>query len=71
MRKIHILIVEDDPIIAEDLEDRLLQMGHHVIGLVAKGEEIIAFFQKPSPDLVLMDIQLEGEWDGKETARNI
>jgi DNA-binding LytR/AlgR family response regulator len=72
MGKIHILIVEDDPIIAADLEDRLDQMGHEIMGTVSKGEDSLIFFdQTPSPDLVLMDIQLEGNWDGIETAKRI
>lgn len=70
--KISILIVEDDPIIAADLEDRLTEAGYHVLGPVAAGEDAMLFFtQKNSPDLVLMDVQLEGEWDGIETTRRI
>ncbi len=72
MEKIHILIVEDDPIIAADLEDRLLEMGFDILGPVAAGEEAIAFFQQtPPPNLVLLDIQLEGDWDGVTTAQQI
>lgn len=72
MEKIHILIVEDDPIIAADLQDRLEEMGYQTLGPVAAGEEAPAFFNQPtSPDLVIMDIHLEGEWDGIETTRSI
>ncbi|MCO6492923.1 MAG: response regulator [Phaeodactylibacter sp.] len=67
-----ILIVEDDPIIAADLQDRLTESGYAVLGPVAAGEETLSFFHGGNlPDLVLMDIQLEGEWDGIETARRI
>ncbi|HFA50331.1 MAG TPA: response regulator transcription factor [Bacteroidetes bacterium] len=72
MGKINILIVEDDPIIAADLEDRLSEMGFGIMGPIASGEDALPFFnQKPFPDLALLDIQLEGEWDGIETARRI
>jgi DNA-binding LytR/AlgR family response regulator len=67
-----ILIVEDDPIIAADLEDRLREMGYAVAGTVPAGEQALFFFdKKPIPDLLLLDIQLEGQWDGIETARRI
>lgn len=72
MEKPHILIVEDDPIIAADLQDRLEEMGYHILGQVAAGEDAPRFFdQNTPPDLVLMDVHLEGKWDGMETARRI
>ena len=72
MEKIRILIVEDDPIIAADLQDRLSDMGYAVLGPEASGEEAIRRLDGNSPpDLLLMDIQLEGEWDGIETARKM
>ncbi len=72
MDKTNILIVEDDPIIAADLQDRLEEMGYRSLGPVARGEEAPAFFEKPIlPDLVIMDVHLEGEWDGIETTRRI
>ncbi len=72
MEKPTILIVEDDPIIAADLQDRLEEMGYRVLGPVARGEDAPAFFNRNiPPDLVIMDVQLEGEWDGIETVRRI
>lgn len=71
METIKILIVEDDPIIAADLEDRFFESGYAVLGPVASGEEALAVFGRYLPDLVLLDIQLEGEMDGIETARRI
>jgi len=72
MEKINILIVEDDPIIAADLQDRLEEMGYRILGPVAAGEDAPAFFDLPTlPDLVIMDVHLEGEWDGIETTRRI
>lgn len=71
MSDIRILIVEDDPIIGADLEDRLLDMGYAVLGPVTSGEAALAFFPDNCPDLVVMDIQLEGNLDGIETTRLI
>jgi DNA-binding LytR/AlgR family response regulator len=71
MSAIRILIVEDDPIIGADLQDRLEEIGYAVLGPVASGEEALTFFPENSPDVVIMDVQLEGEWDGIETTRRI
>lgn len=71
MKKICVLIVEDEPIIAADLEDRLREMGYEPLGPCASGKEALPFLEKGDIDLVLMDVQLEGEWDGIQTARKI
>ena len=72
MEKIRILIVEDDPIIGADLQDRLSDAGYAVLGPTTSGEEALPIVAaSPAPDLVLMDIQLEGAWDGIETTRRI
>ena len=72
MEKVHILVVEDDPIIAADLKDRLEELDYAVMGPVASGEAALEEVKgSPQPDLVLMDIQLEGAWDGIETAAQI
>jgi|CXWL01.1.fsa_nt_gi DNA-binding LytR/AlgR family response regulator len=72
MEKLTILIVEDDPIIGADLQDRLPEMGYGALGPFPSGEEALTFFGTPTPpDLVIMDIQLEGQLDGIETARRI
>jgi DNA-binding LytR/AlgR family response regulator len=63
-----ILIVEDDPIIAADLEDQLVEIGYIISGNVMSGEEALLAIQSGQPDLVLMDVQLEGKLDGVETA---
>ena len=71
MENIRILIVEDEPIIAADLADRLLDMGFDIAGQCETGEEALALVQHRPPDLILMDIQLAGPLDGIETARKI
>lgn len=66
-----ILIVEDDRIVARDIQHQLSRMGHVVVGMSASGEEAVRLAGSHQPDLVLMDIRLEGEMDGIEAARRI
>lgn len=63
-----VLIVEDEPIIAADLRDRLTDLGFEVMANVNSGEEALLKVQYESPDLILMDVQLAGKLDGVETA---
>ena len=63
-----ILIVEDELLVASDLEARLEQMGHQVLGIATTGEEAITFARQHRPDVVLMDIQLAGRMNGQEAA---
>ncbi|QCO18435.1 hybrid sensor histidine kinase/response regulator (plasmid) [Azospirillum brasilense] len=66
-----ILIVEDDRIVARDIQHQVSRMGHVVVGLSASGEEAVRLAGSHQPDLVLMDIRLDGEMDGIEAARRI
>jgi CheY-like chemotaxis protein len=66
-----ILIVEDEAIIAMDLTSTLLRRGWRVVGTAATGEESIAQAGAERPDIVLMDIRLQGTMDGLEAARVI
>jgi signal transduction histidine kinase len=68
MSLIRILVVEDEPIVAEDIASRLTRMGYEVVGIVESGEAAIALAEATLPSLVLMDIILEGELDGIEAA---
>ena len=69
--KIQILIVEDEPIIAADLQRNLTKLGYEVIGRVASGEDSLVVLADTKPDIILMDIQLKGNLDGIETADQI
>ena len=71
MQKAQILIVEDDGIVAMDIESRLKKLGYSVSGTVIYGEKAIEKVEELSPDLVLMDIVLKGEMDGIEAAEII
>jgi len=66
-----ILVVEDDAIARLDINAALERAGYEVTGMAASGEEAIELADKLSPDLVLMDIRLEGDMDGVETANEI
>ena len=66
-----VLIVEDDRIVARDIRMQVGRMGHSVVGTTGSGEEAVALARSIQPDLVLMDIRLEGEMDGIEAARQI
>ncbi len=71
MEKAQVLIVEDDGIIAMDLESRMKQLGYGVTGVAGYGERAIEKVKENTPDVVLMDIILKGEMDGIEAAEEI
>jgi diguanylate cyclase (GGDEF)-like protein len=66
-----ILIVEDESIIAEDISDSLISLGYRISGMVYSGEEAIEAAAKFRPDLILMDVNLQGEMDGITAAAEI
>ncbi|MFK7937541.1 MAG: response regulator [Saprospiraceae bacterium] len=68
MNDFTILVVEDDFIIAADLQARLNRMGYSVPRTVASGNETLAALEKFVPDLILLDIQLKGSLDGISVA---
>ena len=71
MPHVKLLIVEDEEIVAFDLEDILKSLGYEVSAIVASGEEAIATCTTIKPDLVLMDIMLKGDMDGTQAAEVI
>lgn len=66
-----ILIVEDEAITALELEETLANLGYDVVGTVTGGMEAIRYAKEKYPDLILMDIRLDGSMDGIETAKSI
>ncbi len=66
-----ILVVEDENIVAKDIQNTLKALGYTVTAVVASGEEAIQKAGETQPDLVLMDIMLKGYQDGVEAARQI
>jgi len=71
METARILVVEDEGIVAMDIQRRLQRLGHTVAGIVSDGTEAVALARRTALDLVLMDIQLSGEMDGIEAATQI
>ncbi len=71
MNKPKVLIVEDEIIIAKDIEQKLLGAGNEVAATVAYGEIAISKVEENVPDLILMDIRLKGDLDGIETSEII
>jgi len=71
MNKKRILIVEDEVIIAQNIAAVLMDAGYTVTGTVATGEQAIGHARQNHPDLILMDIVLNGDLTGIETCRHI
>lgn len=66
-----ILIVEDELIIALVIERMVQDLGHNVLGKVTSGEAAVRAAKEHNPDLILMDIRLQGEIDGIEAMSRI
>ncbi|WP_055443791.1 response regulator [Lacinutrix himadriensis] len=71
MPAIRILIIEDDPIIAEDIKDMLTSVNYQVAGIAYDMEEALHCIEKTKPDVVLLDINLDGNYEGFEIAEHI
>src|ERR1700749_3001862 len=66
-----VLVVEDQRLVAADLAMQLRGFGYRVVGCATSGAEAVAKARELDPNVVLMDIHLEGEMDGTEAARQI
>jgi PAS domain S-box-containing protein len=66
-----ILVVEDEMITGMDIQNRLKNLGYNVPVVVSSGSEAIKKVKENNPDLVLMDINLNGEMDGVEASSKI
>lgn len=71
MKPSRILVVEDEAIVAMNVEDRLAALGYTLAGSVASGEEALGIVASQRPELVLMDIRLQGAMDGIAAAEEI
>src|SRR5690349_22927715 len=71
MTAARILIVEDERIPAFNLQQRLKMLGYDVPTIAASGAEALKAIADLQPDLILMDIHIEGDLDGIETVRRI
>lgn len=66
-----IFIVEDEALVALELQQTLEKYGYEIAGVARSGRDAIKMVFESRPDLVLMDIRLEGDMDGVEAARQI
>ncbi|GAH35521.1 unnamed protein product, partial [marine sediment metagenome] len=71
MEPAKILVVEDENIVAKDIETSLKRLGYAVSAVASSGEEAVERAVDTHPDLVLMDIVLRGKMDGVQTAQHI
>lgn len=69
--KIRVLIVEDETIVARDLQNMVEKVGYEVCGLATTGEEALELASSLKPDLALVDIVIKGSLDGIEIAKKI
>lgn len=71
MNNYSVLIVEDERIVAKDIQTTLIKQGYQVAGIASTGEQALEMIAVHRPDVVLMDIKLEGDLDGIETAERV
>jgi len=71
MSQVNILIVEDEVIVAENLSSKLEYLGYAVAGTALSGHEAVEMALKHRPQLILMDIKLQGDLDGIQAAEKI
>jgi len=66
-----LLIVEDEFLIFEDLKNQVQRLGHAVVAHATSGEAAIQHAIDTKPDLILMDVRLNGTMTGVEAARRL
>ncbi len=71
MEHLRILVVEDKSVVAEDLKLCLQDFGYTVVGVTNNGEDAIKMVETLTPDIILMDININGPIDGVETVNII
>jgi two-component system, sensor histidine kinase and response regulator len=71
MTQVRILVVEDDRVVVRDIKQQLIRVGYAVVGTTPRGEDVMSLALETRPDLVLMDIRLEGGVDGIDAAQQI
>ena len=71
MSKPSILVVEDEPLIADDISETLEAHGFHVCAIVDEAADALEAIQQYAPELALLDINIEGTVDGIELAEQL
>lgn len=67
----NVLVVEDEKIVAKDIQFSLKKLGYTVVGTADTGEMAVELALEMKPDLILMDIMLKGEMNGIDAANEI
>ena len=71
MEKAAVLIVEDQMLIAKSIESMIVSYDMEVLAICKTGEEAIAVAEGRAPDIIIMDIKLQGKMDGIQTAKKM
>jgi signal transduction histidine kinase len=71
MTKTRVMLVEDERIVALNLQQRLIKLGYEVSSVVTSGAQALEEIERHPPDVILMDVNIDGEIDGIETAGRI
>ena len=70
-RPLRVMLVEDEIIVAWDIAETLKRLGYQIVGMADSAEQALHLAETLAPDLILMDIRLNGLQDGIEAARLI
>lgn len=65
------MIIEDDSIVALHIKETVESRGHHIIGVAKRAKDALDIAQKEKPDLVISDINIEGEIDGIDCCKRL
>ena len=71
MAKTSVLVVEDESIVAKDIQQSLIKLGYNVVGTASTGEKALALANELRPDVILMDIMLKGPMSGIDASAEI
>lgn len=71
MKQTSILVVEDEPLIADDIAETLEKNGYHVVGIVDEAVDALQMIKDKSPDMALLDVNIEGDQDGIALAEQL
>lgn len=68
---VSILLVEDEGIVAQDLEEAVTALGYRVVGIASEGVQAVCMAEALCPQLIIMDVGLDGDIDGIQAAQMI
>lgn len=71
MNKVQILIVEDEILVAKDIQHQLQTLGYEVLDIAKSCAQALTSLASNQPDIILMDVMIDGDVDGIETAAKI